>query len=146
MLKAAKPPPSPAKGRAGEGSPKPEHRTATCFLMTNGRTKKKAASRRGLFYSASSRPPIIGGQPEQRFVSKRDDVLCLRAFLTLGDGEAHALAFGQSLEAGAGDGAEVCEHIRATLLLNKAETFGFIEPFDGASDCARHSIHPVKQE
>src|SRR5690606_16973600 len=68
-----------------------------------------------------------------------DDVLRLGAFLALGDGELNALTFGQGLEARAGDGAEVCEHIRAGFLLDEAKAFCFVEPFNDASG-GRH-IH-----
>ena len=43
-------------------------------------------------------------------------------------GELNLLTFGQGLEAGALDGAEMCEHIRTTFLLDKTKTFSFVEP------------------
>lgn len=71
--------------------------------------------------------------------SDSDDVLCLGTFLALGDSELYALTFGQGLEAGAGDGAEVCKHIGAGLLLDETKAFGFVEPLDGTGS-SRH-IH-----
>jgi hypothetical protein len=70
---------------------------------------------------------------------QRYDVLSLWAFLTLRDRELNALAFSQSFEARARDGTEVCENVWARLLLDKTKTFGFVEPFYGASNGIRHN-------
>ena len=64
----------------------------------------------------------------------RNDVLCLGTLLTGCDREFHFLTVGESLEAIALDCAEVNEHIRAALLLNKAVAFRLIEPLNGASN------------
>jgi len=69
-----------------------------------------------------------------------DDVLSLRTFLTLSHGELNLLAFGQGLEAGALDGAEMCEHIRTTFLLDETKTFSFVEPLNGAFYCRHNTI------
>jgi len=72
---------------------------------------------------------------------QRNDVLCLRAFLALGYGEFHLLAFGQSFEAGAGDCAEMRENVRAVWLLDETKTFRFIKPFNGAGYFVRHVMY-----
>lgn len=72
-----------------------------------------------------------------------DDVLSLRAFRALGHGELNRLAFGQGLEAGTLDGAEVSENVRAVFLLQETKTFCFVEPLNGAFNC-RHISNPEK--
>ena len=52
-----------------------------------------------------------------------DDIFCLWAFLACSNSEFNALAFCQSLEAGAGDSAEVSKNVWAVLLCDKAKTF-----------------------
>ena len=69
-----------------------------------------------------------------------DDVLGLRTFLALSHGELNLLAFSQGLEARTGDGAEMCEHIRTTFLLDKTKTFSFVEPLNGAFNCRHNTI------
>ncbi len=49
------------------------------------------------------------------------DVLRLRAFLAVDDGEFDFLTFGEALEAVALDCTEMCENVRAILLLDEAE-------------------------
>ncbi len=61
------------------------------------------------------------------------DVLSLRAFFTLCYRKLDLLTFGEGLETAAVDRAEVYEYIRTALRGDEAETFGFIEPFNGAS-------------
>jgi hypothetical protein len=57
-------------------------------------------------------------------------VFCSRALLALRDIKAHALAFLERLETAALDGAEVNEEIAALILLDEAEAFLLVEPFD----------------
>lgn len=65
---------------------------------------------------------------------ERDDVGRLRTLGTVGHLIANFLAFGQALEAGAIEGAEVNKHIRAAVILgNETESLGIIEPFDCTS-------------
>src|SRR5690606_24214025 len=91
--------------------------------------------------NGACRPRLVHprGDADKASRLQSDDVLRLGAFLALGDGELNALTFGQGLEARAGDGAEVCEHIRAGFLLDEAKAFCFVEPFNDASG-GRH-IH-----
>lgn len=74
-----------------------------------------------------------------------DNILSLWAFLTLGDDELYALAFSQGFETGAGNSAVVSENIGAGLLFDKTKTFGFVEPFNGASSCIRHGYISCKK-
>jgi len=73
-----------------------------------------------------------------RVRSGRYDILRLRAFRALRDGELDLLAFDERLEATALNRTEVCKYIRARFLLDEAEPFGIVEPFDG-SGSSRHS-------
>ena len=70
------------------------------------------------------------------------DVLSLRALLTLGHAELHALTFSQGLETLSVDCSEVYEYIRALVLLDEAETFSLVEPFYLASADVRHNKFP----
>lgn len=62
----------------------------------------------------------VTDDPQQ---SDGNDVLRLRAFLTLRDGEFDPLAFCQRLEAVALDVAEVSKYIGTGFLLDEAEAF-----------------------
>jgi hypothetical protein len=53
---------------------------------------------------------------------------CLRSFLSLHDFEFHFVPFGERLEAGPTDGAEMDENVRASLSRNEAKSLGVIEP------------------
>jgi hypothetical protein len=69
-------------------------------------------------------------------------VLSLRALLTLGHAELHALTFSQGLKTLSVDCSEVYEYIRALVLLDEAETFSLVEPFYLASADVRHNKFP----
>ncbi|CAA0116159.1 Uncharacterised protein [Halioglobus japonicus] len=69
-----------------------------------------------------------------------DHVLCLWAFLTIRDVELNFLTIGQSLESIALDRAEMNEHIGAIFTFDKAESFGFVKPFNRTS-CLRHNVY-----
>jgi len=89
--------------------------------------------------------PTFSGQPFIFSASARhclygDYVLGLRAFLALSHCELNTLAFGQSLESSALNGAVVNKNVRAATTLNEAETFGFVEELYFASYCIRHGI------
>ena len=70
---------------------------------------------------------------------KSDYVLRLGTFLALGNGELDLLAFSQSLETAALNGAVVNENVRAAFASNKTKTFCFVEKLNVAGNC-RHSI------
>lgn len=72
------------------------------------------------------------------------DILCLRAFLTLGHSERDLLPFNQSFETGTADRAEVGEHIGTAGALDEAEAFRFVEPLDGTGNCIGHNRNPVE--
>ena len=61
------------------------------------------------------------------------DVFSLWTFLTLSYSELNFLAFSQSFEAISSNVAEMSENVRAIFLLDEAEAFSFVEPFNGAS-------------
>ena len=66
-------------------------------------------------------------------------VFSLRAFLALRYAELHLLAFIQGfVAAGVVDLCKVYENVGAWCLLDKAETFVRIKPFNGASSDCRH--------
>ena len=73
-------------------------------------------------------------------VLDRNYVLSLGTFLAIRHVELNFLAIGQSLEAIALDGAEMNEHIGAIFTLDKAETLGFVKPFNRTS-CLRHNVY-----
>jgi hypothetical protein len=64
---------------------------------------------------------------------QRSDVLGLRAFFALTNREGDLLTFSEGFETAAVDGAEMHEQIRTAFLGDESETFGLVEPFDGAS-------------
>jgi hypothetical protein len=66
--------------------------------------------------------------------SKANDVLRLRAFLSLSNSELNPLALSQGSEAVTDDSSEMGEYIGPGLLFNETKTFAFIEPFHGARD------------
>lgn len=70
-------------------------------------------------------------------------VLCLRAFLTLGDFHRHRLAFVQGFAAFAVNCAVVDEHILAVFLLNETITFVIAEPFYGSGYSLCHIKHSL---
>ena len=74
----------------------------------------------------------------------RNDILSLRAFLALRDGELDLLAFGERLEAAALNRAEVRKYVRARFLGDEAEALGFVEPFHGSRSC-RHNFFLFNQ-
>jgi hypothetical protein len=73
-------------------------------------------------------------------VLDRNYVLSLGTFLAIRYVELNFLAIGQSLEAIALDGAEMNEHIGAICTLDKAETLGFVKPFN-CTCCLRHNVY-----
>ena len=80
----------------------------------------------------TKRAPVSG--PFDLFVSDSggDDVLRLRALLTLRNGELDPLPFGERFEALALDCTVVCKNVGARFLLDEAEAFGLVEPFHGS--------------
>src|SRR5688500_10884677 len=70
------------------------------------------------------------------------DFVRLQALLALHDLEGHLLAFLQRLEAGALDGTEVHEKVRARLRGDEAEALGVVEPLDGSGLTIRHFLTP----
>src|SRR5688500_1377925 len=77
---------------------------------------KKSPARRGFFFD---REPFL---TDLRYVG------CLRSFLSLHDVELHFVPFGERLEAGSTDGAEMDENVGASLSRNEAKSLGVIEP------------------
>jgi len=67
-------------------------------------------------------------------------ILRLWAFLAISDVELNLLTIGQSFEAIALDGAEMNEHIGAIFTLDKAESLGFVKPFN-STFCLRHNVY-----
>jgi hypothetical protein len=61
-----------------------------------------------------------------------DDVFRLWALLALCDGKFDSLAFGERFEAVTRNRTEVCKNVGARFLLDEAEAFGFVEPFNGS--------------
>ena len=66
-------------------------------------------------------------------------VFRLRTFLALSHGEFNLLAFCQSLEAAALNGAVVNENVRAAFTSDKAEAFGFVEELNSTGN-SRHIL------
>jgi hypothetical protein len=62
-----------------------------------------------------------------------DDVFRLWALLALREGEFDPLAFGERFEALTLDCTEMCKNVGARFLLDEAEAFGFVEPFNGSN-------------
>jgi hypothetical protein len=75
-----------------------------------------------------------------RYCSDRDDVIRLRAFLALRHSELDLLAFLQGLASLANDRVVVSEHVGTRFLLDEAEAFGIVEPFNGAGNSRHHFI------
>ncbi len=67
-------------------------------------------------------------------------VLSLRAFLAIRHVEFNFLAISQCFESFALDGAEMNEHIGAIFTLDKAESLGFVKPFNSTC-CLRHNLY-----
>src|SRR5712664_318404 len=65
------------------------------------------------------------------------DVCSLEALRPLHDLELQALALGQGLEALAGDGRVMNEHVLTALLLDESETLRLVEPLHSSN---RHSL------
>jgi hypothetical protein len=76
--------------------------------------------------------PVIRPGQFAALESECDDILCLRAFLALRNSERYLLAFCQGFEARVRNVAVMCEHVGAGFLLDEAETFCFVKPFNGA--------------
>src|SRR5690606_32306344 len=71
---------------------------------------------------------------------ERLDLVRLQALLALDDLEGNLLAFLQRLEAGALDGTEMHEQVRAALRGDEAEALGVVEPLDGTGLTIRHVL------
>src|SRR5207342_2217837 len=82
-------------------------------------------------------PRIRGGLDRLDFVG-------LQALLALHNLERHALAFLQRLEAGALDGTEVHEEVRAGFRRDEAKALGIVEPLDGAGLTIGHGYYSLK--
>ena len=67
-------------------------------------------------------------------------ILRLRAFCALGYNELDLLAFVQTAETVADDGAVVYEHIIAAFAFNEAVAFFAVEPLDGALFFLGHAL------
>ena len=65
----------------------------------------------------------------------RNDVFCLRALLTVSDGEFHFLSIGEGFEAIALNSAEVYKDIRPILLCYEAIAFCLVKPLHGTRYC-----------
>src|SRR5690348_13457440 len=92
--------------------------------MSTAKTKEKAGLRR---------PFPLALSP-----SSRGDFFSLQALLALHNLERHLLAFLQALEARAGDGTKMHEHVGAVLTADEAEPLGVVEPLDGTCFTIRH--------
>src|SRR6185437_381972 len=66
-------------------------------------------------------------------------LVSLQAFRPLDDIEGDLLAFLQGLEAGAGDRAEMHEHVFTIFAADETKALGIVEPFHGAGLTLRHS-------
>jgi hypothetical protein len=69
----------------------------------------------------------------------RDDVLSLRTFLAVSYVKLNLLAFCQRFKSVTLDVAEVSEYVRTGLLLDEAEAFRVVKPFNGSS-CFSHDL------
>jgi hypothetical protein len=87
-----------------------------------GSGAKKQGSITALFFVSKLKPRRLEG----------DDVLGLRAFLTLHDLELYPLAFGQVAVAFANDRVEMHEDISTGVALDETVSFRTVEPLDGA--------------
>ena len=67
-------------------------------------------------------------------------VFSLGTFLAISDVELNLLAISQSFEAVALNRAEMYEHIGAIFTLDKAKSFGFVEPLY-CTICLRHTVY-----
>ncbi len=93
--------------------------------------------------SAAKKEPRRGGV---RIIGRADMAfLCsyaasLRSFRATFYFKVDLLTFGQGLEAGALDSAEMYENVCAAIVLrNKTETFGFVKPLD--CTCSHKTIY-----
>src|SRR5690554_1964897 len=66
-------------------------------------------------------------------------IFCLRTFLALSNSEFNFLAFGQSFEATALNGAVVNKYVRAAFTSDKTKTFCFVEELYVAGN-SRHRL------
>jgi len=115
-------------------------RSLRCPPLREFRAGRLGTPEEGCEKRTKKTPPGGGAFSSIRVVaiSDRDHVGSLRALRAVGDIKAHLLTFGQALEARTGDGAEMYEDIRATVVLgDEAEALGIVEPLDGSS-IARH--------
>ena len=89
--------------------------------------KKKSPSNAGTLLTEAGRSDLlnVGG---------------LRTLLSLNDFELDLIAFGERLEAVAGDGAEVDENIGSTLTRDETEAFRVVEPLHGAGDACHGTL------
>jgi hypothetical protein len=79
------------------------------------------------------RAPISGPFDLSVGDSSGDDVFRLWTLRALRNGKLDLLAFGKRLEALTLDCTEVCKNVGARFLLDEAEAFGFVEPFNGST-------------
>src|SRR5690242_12160159 len=88
----------------------------------NGNLLKASGAGKPLF--PGKKKPGIAARLSRGFAENRlgrHDLVGLQALLALHDLEADLLAFLQALEAGAADGTEVHEHVRAVVTADEAE-------------------------
>ena len=72
--------------------------------------------------------------PDCQCLGNNSNVFSLGTFLALSNFESYSLVFVQSATTSAVDGAEVNEDVRAVFLLDKAEAFFIVEPFNGTGN------------
>src|SRR5688500_11479794 len=128
----------PRKNPAGAGPPCKGKRAGKC-------AKKKTRPRPG---GAPKRKP--GRGRVFRFTAEaaglhRLHFVGLQALLALHDLERDLLAFLQRLEAGALDGTEVHEQVRAGLRGDEAEALGVVEPLDGTGLTIGHLSYSLME-
>lgn len=85
-----------------------------------------------------SRSCLFGGYCRIHQGLQGNNVLRLRTFLALGNGELNLLAFCQSFETAALNSAVVNKNVRAAFTSDKAKAFCFVEEFNSTGS-SRHT-------
>jgi hypothetical protein len=70
-----------------------------------------------------------------------NNIVRLRAFLAIANGELNFLAFGEGFETAALDSAEVNKNVRAAFASDETKTFSFVEELDSTGG-SRHLKYP----
>jgi hypothetical protein len=102
-------------------------------LTCGGKNEKRHELLRGV-----PDPPLQRRLYARMSRSDRVHFVGLQALLALHHLEAHLLAFLQTLEPIALDGAEMDENVLAILTGNEAKPLGVVEPLDGTNLTIRH--------